>query len=123
MATMSFQASGRSESTIQIDESDWAEISQFKWYTVKRKGSHTRYAQTSINGRLITMHRFLMEAGKGDEIDHIDGNGLNNTRANLRFATHSQNIKAAWRLPGRYGNLTIEELDRELEEFIASQEP
>ncbi len=37
------------------------------------------------------MHRQLLCAGKGEEVDHIDGNGLNNQRSNLRIATRAQN--------------------------------
>ena len=37
------------------------------------------------------MHRMVMGAQAGEEIDHIDRNGLNNSRENLRFVTSSQN--------------------------------
>ena len=37
------------------------------------------------------MHRFLLGAQSGQTIDHIDGNRLNNTRANLRRVTPKQN--------------------------------
>ena len=37
------------------------------------------------------MHRLLMAPPKGMLVDHIDGNGLNNRRANLRLCTRSQN--------------------------------
>jgi len=38
------------------------------------------------------MHRIIMDAEKGEEIDHRDGNGLNNQRCNLRLCTHRQNL-------------------------------
>ncbi len=38
------------------------------------------------------MHRAILNAAKGEMIDHKDGNGLNNQKNNLRFCTYSQNI-------------------------------
>ena len=37
------------------------------------------------------MHRMVLGAPKGVAVDHIDGNGLNNTRENLRLATAREN--------------------------------
>ena len=49
------------------------------------------------------MHRLVMDAARGTVVDHIDGDGLNNQRANLRFCTRAQNFQnAGWRnTPGR----------------------
>ncbi len=56
-----------------------------KWYAVRdeRKGPFKKR---------FYMHREIMNAPKGMEVDHRDGDGLNNVDENLRTCTHSQNI-------------------------------
>ena len=47
----------------------------------------------SMSSRTIIMHRFISKAPKGLEVDHEDGNGLNNQKQNIRVCTTSQNQK------------------------------
>lgn len=77
-----------------VDAVDYEWLSQFKWHAYERK--HTCYAARNLplmNNKRTTvqMHREILSVEPGIEVDHIDGNGLNNTRANLRQATHPQN--------------------------------
>ena len=74
-----------------IDEQDWEKVKDHTWHTeIARK---TFYATTSINGRSVRMHRLIMDPGKGEIVDHRDGNGLNNRRSNLRVCNNSQNLR------------------------------
>lgn len=50
----------------------------------------------------LYMHRVIMDAQPGEQVDHIDGNPLNNQRSNLRIVTNSQNRMNA----GRQSNNT-----------------
>lgn len=76
-----------------VDDEDYEHLNKFKWHALDSK--HTFYAdrRITINGKRvhISMHRFLLDAGTGDMVDHKDRNGLNNQRHNLRFCTCSQN--------------------------------
>jgi len=42
---------------------------------------------------MIRMHRLILKAQKGQQVDHINGNGLDNRKDNLRFCTSSQNYQ------------------------------
>lgn len=73
-----------------IDPCDEATCAPYKWSaTPERRG--TCYAFTHIDGRYVRLHQFIMEPPPGMFVDHRDGNGLRNTRDNLRLASRSQN--------------------------------
>lgn len=50
------------------------------------------YAITSVNGRKVRLHRWLLDAPAAMQVDHISRDTLDNRRSNLRLATHSQNL-------------------------------
>jgi len=72
-----------------VDDDDYEFINQFKWHVTTVKGG-LKYAERSV-GKDKKMHRVIMPTPDGVYIDHIDGNGLNNQKHNLRRATSSQN--------------------------------
>lgn len=72
---------------ILVDKDDISLLIQHKWY-VNTFGKQL-YAVTSKG---LLMHRFLMGAEEGQTIDHINQNGLDNRRENLRFCTTSENL-------------------------------
>lgn len=69
-----------------VDNIDYSRASQYKWYL-----SVKRYAATRIDGRITYLHRYIMNPPKDKSVDHINGDGLDNRRSNLRVVTHQQN--------------------------------
>lgn len=78
-----------------VDDEDFEELNKHKWFA--QKGVNTYYATRRLTPKSSTnkctqMHRAIMGMIKGIAYDHIDGNGLNNQRSNLRIATKQQNM-------------------------------
>lgn len=89
-----------------VDAEDYERLMQYKWYA--NKGARTWYAQRNqcipgSNKQIsIPMHRFILNAPDDMLVDHINGNGLDNRKANLRLATYPQNSRNQSKRRGKY---------------------
>ena len=73
-----------------VDDEDYYELNKYKWCV--SNGKYAVRSKPNNNAVKILMHRQIINA-RGDEIvDHVNGNGLDNTRKNLRICTHTQNM-------------------------------
>lgn len=72
-----------------VDNGDYDYLNRYRWYTAK--DCNTFYARKNIIGTTIPMHRVIVGAIEGQIVDHINGNGLDNRKCNLRIVTNSQN--------------------------------
>jgi len=80
-----------------VDGEDYPKISLHKWCARKGKDATTYYALRGerVNGKTktILMHIEILGKKEGFVTDHINQNGLDNRRCNLRFATFADNIR------------------------------
>lgn len=77
--------------TTEVSDADFARVNQFSW-SCDRNGYAVRNMRLGPKRyRKVMLHRFIMGFPRGFDVDHIDGDRLNNQRSNLRTATRSQN--------------------------------
>lgn len=83
-----------------VDEADYEQVSALRWYATHAGRARDKwYAVRSLaKGRRLLMHRLILSAPAGSEVDHINGDGLDNRRANLRLCARWQNCVNTRRL-------------------------
>lgn len=94
--------------TVEVDDEDFDLLSAYSWHTFKStRGPY--YVKVRQGSKSLYLHRLIMKAHLTDglEIDHIDRNGLNNRRSNLRVVTHSQNMLNARLARGASGYVGV----------------
>lgn len=75
-----------------VDDADYPALSRRTW-RVQLNESGIRYAKCSVGRRSVYMHREITGATQGQQVDHRNGDGLNNVRSNLRICTHAENMR------------------------------
>lgn len=83
-----------------VDDEDYDTLMTNSWCfwpcrtkTILDRGYAGRNGHKNEDSRCILMHRVIMNAQKGEEVDHIDGDRLNNQKVNLRLCSHKQNSR------------------------------
>lgn len=97
----------------RVDPADYPALAVHKW-SAARQG-RSIYAVRSEAARQLRMHRVIMKAPGHLVCDHIDHDGLNNTRGNLRLCTRAQNARNQRRRTGgtsRYKGVAWHKRDR-----------
>jgi hypothetical protein len=74
-----------------VDDHDWPLVNDFNWFATRRQQADEAWYAICNEGGTVYMHRLILGAGRGQMVDHVDGDGLNNRRANLRFCNRRQN--------------------------------
>jgi hypothetical protein len=74
-----------------VDDEDFDWLNQWKWYV--NKGRNTFYAVRQENRKNVYMHSLIAKTPHGLKTDHADGDGLNNTKKNLRICTNAENMR------------------------------
>lgn len=73
-----------------IDDEDLPLIAGHRWFRLRAANDHFYVASGKSNSLLL--HRVITEAPPGMVVDHINGDGLDNRRCNLRVCTYAQNL-------------------------------
>lgn len=78
-----------------IGDEDLALVLPYRWHADVREGLTYAVAVVRVASRKrkIYMHRLITGGPRDVRIDHIDGNGLNNVRTNLRPSTNTENAR------------------------------
>lgn len=72
-----------------VDDDDWLELASYNWFYVNGYAARNSARHTPRT----YMHRVIINAPDGVQVDHINHNTLDNRRSNLRLCTHAENAR------------------------------
>lgn len=98
---------------IKLDDLDYDRIISLggKWCLAFKRGKY--YPQKRIKGKIIEMHRYIIDPPSNMYVDHINHNTLDNRRENLRVCTNSSNLRnASKRIDNKSGETGVFYLEK-----------
>lgn len=79
-----------------VDDEDFEELNKYKWtYNPHGGGYASRTDRSGAKQRTVLMHRVIIGAQKGQQVDHINRNRLDNRKSNLRICSPGENARNA----------------------------
>ena len=86
-----------------VDDADYGKLNKYSW-SVMGKGYVRAGTSKNVNGKHVTisfnMSRVIMDPPKGMQVDHINGDKLDNRKCNLRVCTNAENCRNRSRYKG-----------------------
>lgn len=87
-----YSAQGRVNGKILIDSADLERCKRYTWHIEKFVNRRLQYGASCFNGKTIRIHRLILNVHDGTvQVDHINHNGLDNRRCNLRLCNNREN--------------------------------
>ena len=83
-----------------LDKEDELLLQEYNWYLNGRYWAGTRWCKKTKQREKVLLHRLIMGALPGQQVDHINRDREDNRRCNLRLATPSQNLANQTKKPG-----------------------
>ncbi|MFA5293768.1 MAG: AP2 domain-containing protein [Phycisphaerae bacterium] len=85
-----------------VDAEDYEKLNCYNWQCLTSRSTFyaVRLRLNNEKAKIMRMHREIMQAPKGMVVDHIDHDGLNNCKSNLRIATPSENRRNSRKAKG-----------------------
>lgn len=85
-----------------VDDADYEYLNQWKWHYNRSTGYAARKDWSGGKAKQIYMHRLILNPPAHLQVDHRDGDKLNNRRLNLRQATSAENSQNQKSLSGTH---------------------
>ena len=74
-----------------VDDEDYERLKGYSWQYNRKRGYAQRIAEKNGKRAAVYLHREIMQPPPGMQVDHINGDKLDNRRNNLRIVTNQQN--------------------------------
>lgn len=118
----------RNNIKVLVDDEDIELVEQFSWYAFHVHGKNLWYALSHFDNpetgkkSQVRMHRLILKPSMGMLVDHVNGDGLDNRRSNLRVASYGQNARNRHSFPNNtsgYRGVTFNRAKRKWDAFIS----